>query len=121
MMNRFDELLVVELTGSVAGSYAGKLFADLGARVLKVEPPVGDRQRTEGEPLTGMGTLFAALNTSKESLALNLHSTTGAAILDRLLERADVVIESSAPAPLRPGTRNGDHPHLVRLYISPFG
>lgn len=153
-MKRFDELVIVELAGSVAGSYTGKMFADLGAQVLKVEPPVGDCQRSQGEPLEGMGTLFAALNTSKESVALDLHIPTGAAILDRLLARADLVIESSAPGSLRPITRQdlpatgtaqalslapmedrtdrgashrsrldfiSLHPHLVRLYISPFG
>jgi CoA:oxalate CoA-transferase len=146
MTRPFNELVIVELAGSVAGCYAGKLFADLGARVLKVEPAAGDPLRVEGEPLHGrMGTVFAALNTGKESVALDVHTATGRAILDRLLDRADLVIESASPGPLRPVTNptvssrrrasaetaanpggqerdtETSHPHLVKLYISPFG
>src|SRR5215204_4342213 len=120
-MKRFDELLVVELAGALAGSYAAKMFADLGARVIKIEPPAGDPQRVEGEPLRGMGTLFSAVNTSKESVALDVQTATGAALLARLLERTDLAIESSAPDPLRPLTDHSACPQLVKLFISPFG
>lgn len=120
-MKVFDQLVVVELAGSVAGSYAGKMFADLGARVVKVEPPAGDPQRAEGEPLDGMRTLFAAVNTGKQSVALDVDTTTGGSLFDRMLARSDLVIESSAPDRLRPVTSGPGHEHLVRLYISPFG
>jgi crotonobetainyl-CoA:carnitine CoA-transferase CaiB-like acyl-CoA transferase len=120
-MKPFNQLLVVELAGSVAGSHAGKMFADLGARVVKIEPSAGDPRRAEGEPLDGMGTVFAALNTGKESVALDVHTATGATSLHQLLARADLVIESSAPEPLHPVTADTNHPHLVRLFISPFG
>ena len=96
-MKSFDQLFVVELAGSVAGSYAGKLFADLGARVVKVEPPTGDPQRAEGEPLDGMGTLFAALNTGKHSVALDLPTAASAALLDRLLAQACLLYTSPSP------------------------
>jgi crotonobetainyl-CoA:carnitine CoA-transferase CaiB-like acyl-CoA transferase len=120
-MKSFDQLVVAELAGSVAGSYAGKMFADLGARVVKVEPPSGDPQRAEGELLEGMGTVFAAVNTGKESVALDVQTAAGAAQLDRLLRQADLVIESSAPNPLHPVTADAVHPQLVKLFISPFG
>ncbi len=120
-MTPFQQLLVVELAGSVAGSYAGKLFAGLGARVIKVEPPAGDPLRAEGEPLAAGGTVFAAVNTGKQSVVLEVRTATGAALLDRLLARADLVIESAAPGPLRPLTRDREHPRLVKLYLSPFG
>src|SRR5579885_868782 len=59
----FGQLTVVELAGSVAGGYAGKLFAGFGATVLLIEPPGGDPSRAIGERLDGCGTLFAWLHT----------------------------------------------------------
>ncbi len=140
-MTPFAELVVVELAGSVAGSYAGKLFADLGARVIIIEPPEGSPLRAEGEPLGTSSTAFAALNTGKQSLVLDLLTPSGASHLARLLARADIVIESAVPGPLQPVTASGDvgaagapsrrpqrgdegagaYPHLIKLYLSPFG
>ncbi|MHB8577862.1 MAG: CaiB/BaiF CoA transferase family protein, partial [Dehalococcoidia bacterium] len=107
--------------GSVAGGYAGKLFAGFWATVLLIEPPAGDPNRTDGEPLDGCGTLFAYLGAGKRSVCLDINTGTGRSVLDRLLERADVVIESSSPEPLEPITWNHGLARLVALYISPFG
>jgi crotonobetainyl-CoA:carnitine CoA-transferase CaiB-like acyl-CoA transferase len=117
----FQDLLVVEIAGSVAGGYAGKLFAGFGATVLLIEPPEGDPARAIGERLDGCGTLFAYLHTGKHSVALDLSTATGRTRFDGLLARADVVIESASPGPLQPLT--ADHPaeRLVKLYVSPFG
>jgi crotonobetainyl-CoA:carnitine CoA-transferase CaiB-like acyl-CoA transferase len=117
----FDELAIVEIAGSVAGAYAGKLFADHGARVLRLEPPGGDALQREGESWNGLGTLFAFLCTSQERFALDLASPKGCGELARLLERTDVVIESASPDPLAPITRDVALPHLVKVYVSPFG
>jgi crotonobetainyl-CoA:carnitine CoA-transferase CaiB-like acyl-CoA transferase len=121
MAKRFEELVIVELAGSVAGGYAGKLFAGFGATVLLVEPPGGAPMRALGERLDGFGTTFAYLNTGKRSLTLDLAAPAGRAALDRLLARADVVIESSSPEPLHPLTEDAAHEQLVKLYVSPFG
>ena len=126
-MRRFQDLTVIELAGDVAGAYAAKLFADLGARVLKVEPPGGDPSRQVGEtildksPAGQVSAQFAALNTGKQSMILDLSVSPGRATLSRLLESADVVIESSTPAPLYPVTAGLGHSRLVRLYVSSFG
>jgi benzylsuccinate CoA-transferase BbsE subunit len=124
----FDDLRVVELTGSVAGAWAGKLFADHGAQVLLLEPPGGEPARSAGEPARsvdehgcGTGTLFAWLNTSKRSRVVDLSAQAGRGELERLLAGADVVVESSAPDPLRPRTLELDLPQLVKTYVSPFG
>jgi crotonobetainyl-CoA:carnitine CoA-transferase CaiB-like acyl-CoA transferase len=117
----FDDLLILEIAGSIAGAYAAKLFADYGANVIKIEPPGGDPIRGESEDWGGVGTLFAYLNTSKRSLVLDLYEESGRADLSRWLERADVVIESSAPDALDPITLRHDGPQLVKSYISPFG
>jgi len=84
-MQAFRDLRVVEIAGSVAGAYAGKLFSDFGATVLKVEPPSGDPARAMGERWNGMGTLFAYLNTGKRSLVLETETDAGRSRLAGLL------------------------------------
>ncbi len=118
---RFQDLVVVEIAGSVAGGYAGKLFAGFGATVLLVEPPAGDPARAIGERLDGCGTLFAYLHTGKQSVALDLNTATDRTRLDGLLARADVVIESASPGPLQPLSADYPNQRLVKLYLSPFG
>ncbi|MEE9280534.1 MAG: CoA transferase [Myxococcota bacterium] len=120
-MRAFRDLVISEIAGSVAGAYAAKLFADYGARVLKIEPPGGDPLRLAGEDWGGVGTLFAYLNTSKRSRVLDLTGDAGRAELRQWLARSDLVIESSAPDPLEPVTLRHDDPRLVKVYISPFG
>src|SRR3954452_10592727 len=96
-MKPFSALRVVELAGADAGSYAGKLFADLGATVIKVEPPGSDPHRVDGARWDDIGTTFAYLNTSKQWLTLDLASDAGASELRALLAGTDVLIESSSP------------------------
>lgn len=91
---------------------AGRLLADLGARVVKVEEPtLGDPVRQAPPRRNGTGSLAALLLSGTESLALDLKDTDGQAVLGRLLEKADVLLES-----FRPGTlaRLGFPPALLR-------
>src|SRR5207247_2271460 len=104
-MQALDDLVVLDLTQHVAGPYATKLLADLGAEVIKVEPPWGDSARrlppfAGDQPHPERSGLFAYLNTNKRSVVLDLHSTVGKEALHRLAERADVVVESFAPGTL---------------------
>jgi crotonobetainyl-CoA:carnitine CoA-transferase CaiB-like acyl-CoA transferase len=89
---------IVELSGHVAGPYAGALLGDLGADVLKVEPPTGDTHRGRNPKHEQYGPSFRALNRNKQSLTLDLGSPEGHAIALRLLDEADVVIENFRPA-----------------------
>jgi crotonobetainyl-CoA:carnitine CoA-transferase CaiB-like acyl-CoA transferase len=90
-------LRVVELSHMVMGPSCGLIFADLGAEVIKVEPPDGDNTRR----LTGSGAgFFAAFNRNKKSLALDLKREEGRALLARLLASADVLIENFRPGAL---------------------
>lgn len=101
-----EGLKVVEIAHGIAGGYCGKLLAGMGADVLKVEPPgAGDETRAAGpfpgdEPDSEKSGLFLHLNTGKRSVTLNLHSEGGRAILERLIENADVLIESERPGQL---------------------
>ena len=120
-MRAFHQLRVIEIAGSIAGAYTGKLFADYGATVVLVEPPQGSALRRGGESWNGVGTDFVFNNTSKHSLVCDWEQPQGREQLDRLLRGADVVIESSSPDPLSPLSLNVDADQLVRCYLSPFG
>ena len=120
----FEQLRVVEIAGGYAGAFAAKQFADQGARVVRVEPPGGSPDRSEGERLPRhafgdgrIGASWAYVNTAKSIAELQPDSPE----LQRLLEHADVVIESSAPAGLRPLTAPQPDERLIRVLISPLG
>ena len=98
-----DGITVLDLTAHIAGPYATKLLADLGARVIKVERPGGDPIRGFGpwlgdEPGIERSGSHQFLNTNKESIVLDLKSAGGRDVLERLLPRADVVVTSYPPA-----------------------
>src|SRR5215217_6541192 len=90
-----DGVLVVDLTRALAGPHAGMMLGDLGARVIKVETPgTGDDTRGWGPPFVGpeddrQATYFLSCNRNKESIALDLKSDDGRAVLTELLRRAD--------------------------------
>ena len=94
---------VLDLSTGVAGPYATKLMASLGAEVVKIESPDGgDESRREGPfpddvPHPEKSALFLYLNTSKKGVTLDLGSLTGQAILKRLASQADVLVESFPP------------------------
>jgi crotonobetainyl-CoA:carnitine CoA-transferase CaiB-like acyl-CoA transferase len=96
-----DGVVVLDLTRILAGPYATMKLGDMGATVWKVERPgQGDDTRTWGPPFyEGISTYFMAVNRSKRSVTLNLKADEGKAVLAKLIERADVVIEN-----FRPGT-----------------
>ncbi|OAI39900.1 hypothetical protein AYO38_06660 [bacterium SCGC AG-212-C10] len=101
-MDALEGLTVLDLTTHIAGPYTTKLMADLGARVIKVEPPGGDISRTLGpwladEPGTERSGTYQFLNTNKESVVLDLDTADGEAALKRLIPMADMVVESFAP------------------------
>ncbi len=113
------------------GAYCGKLLGDLGADVIKVEPPGGDKTRSRGpfhknEVHPEKSLHFLYFNTSKGSITLNLEDSTGQAIFKRLVEKADVVVESFPVGYLGslglgyPALRK-INPRLVMSSITPFG
>jgi crotonobetainyl-CoA:carnitine CoA-transferase CaiB-like acyl-CoA transferase len=102
-MDALEGVTVVDLTSHIAGPYATKLLADLGARVIKVERPGGDPSRALGpflndEPGPERSATYQFLNTNKESVVVDLKQPEGQRVLHRLIERADLVVESYPPA-----------------------
>jgi crotonobetainyl-CoA:carnitine CoA-transferase CaiB-like acyl-CoA transferase len=86
---------VVDLTAMVMGPYCTQIMADLGADVIKVEPPGGDQTRfISVGPAQGMSGVFVNVNRGKRSILLDLRSDEGKKTLRRLIERADVFIHS---------------------------
>jgi crotonobetainyl-CoA:carnitine CoA-transferase CaiB-like acyl-CoA transferase len=86
---------VIDLTSMVFGPYATQIMADMGADVIKVEPPGGDATRyISVAPTPGMSGVFVNVNRGKRSIVLDLQSDDGKAALRALLEQADVFIHS---------------------------
>ncbi|HEY5071177.1 MAG TPA: CoA transferase [Caulobacteraceae bacterium] len=90
---------VIDLTQFVLGPYATQTLGDLGADVIKIEEPSGDRQRRSGKAPNSptMGPLYVALNRNKRSVALDLKTEPGRRALRRLVARADVFIHNMRP------------------------
>jgi len=118
---------ILDLTHVLAGPFAATQLQDFGARVIKVERPVtGDDTRAFPPFVQGQSAYFAALNHGKQSIALDLKSADDRAIFDRLLARADVILEN-----FRPGTMerlgygwpdlHKRHPRLIYGAVSGFG
>ncbi|GAB4490697.1 MAG: CaiB/BaiF CoA-transferase family protein [Anaerolineales bacterium] len=93
-LRTLTSLRVLELTHAVLGPACGLVLADLGAQVIRIEPPSGDPTRA----LKGFGTgYYPFFNRNKQSLALNIKTEAGRQVLFRLLEKTDVLIENFAP------------------------
>jgi crotonobetainyl-CoA:carnitine CoA-transferase CaiB-like acyl-CoA transferase len=119
---------VVDLSTSYAGPTGTMYLADMGADVIKVERPGhGDDARAWGPPFRGADSAwFHSANRGKRSIAINLRGDGGRRVLDRLLEKADVLVENFNPAKLAsldlaPEAVRDRHPHLVYCAISGFG
>ena len=105
MPGALDGLLVVEVGDFFSAAYCSKLLADLGADVIKVEPPSGDRARRYGPfrddiPDLEASGMFIYLNTNKQGMVLDLANEDAREILDGLLRQADVLVENLEPADL---------------------
>jgi crotonobetainyl-CoA:carnitine CoA-transferase CaiB-like acyl-CoA transferase len=125
-----ESLRVVDLSRVLAGPFATMLLADLGADVVKVEPPEGDETRAWGPPWWGdpderRSAYFAAVNRNKRSAVLDLRVDDGRATLDRLLERADLLVHNYRPRTAGRLGLDADvlaarHPHLVVASVGGF-
>jgi crotonobetainyl-CoA:carnitine CoA-transferase CaiB-like acyl-CoA transferase len=118
---------VVDFTRILAGPYCTMLLGDLGAEVLKIEPPKGDDSRYWGPPFVdGESAYFLAVNRNKKSLTLDLKTPEAAEIALRLLDGADVLIENFRPGAMdRLGlgydSLHARNPRLVYCSISGYG
>ena len=121
-----EGLLVLTLEQAVAAPFLSCKLADAGARVIKVERPEGDFARGYDDYARGMSSYFVWLNRGKESLVADIKDPGDAALLHRILARADVFIQNLAPgAAQRAGfgsaALRARHPRLITVDISGYG
>jgi itaconate CoA-transferase len=118
---------VVTLEHAISAPMCSRTLGDLGARVIKVEHPVGgDFARDYDTVVNGMGAHFVWVNRGKESVTLDLKSADGMALLHRLLARADVLVSNLSPGAtaklgLAPADLATRHPHLIAAEIDGYG
>jgi crotonobetainyl-CoA:carnitine CoA-transferase CaiB-like acyl-CoA transferase len=126
------DLRVLDLSQEVAGPFCTKLLAGLGAEVIKVEPPgTGDAARQVGPfihkpPDAEQSATFLYLNTGKKGLTLDITTQTGAAILQRLAQACDILVESFAPGYLDQlglgyAALELRNPGVIYTSVTPFG
>ena len=127
-MPPLDGITVLDLTRVLSGPYCTMLLADMGARVIKVEQPgKGDDTRAWGPPfLEGESAYFMSINRNKESVTLDFKHPDGRAVLDRLIQKADVLVENFRPGTLAKlgldyQSLSSQYPRLVYCSISGFG
>ena len=127
MHSPLEGLRVIDLTQAMAGPMASMLLGDLGAEIIKVEPPSGDQTRSWAPPyINGMSAYFLSANRNKRSIVLDLKSEGGKEVLGRLVRTADVLIEN-----FRPGTLaklgfdyeavRGINPEIIYCSLSGYG
>jgi crotonobetainyl-CoA:carnitine CoA-transferase CaiB-like acyl-CoA transferase len=127
-MPPLDGITVLDLTRVLSGPYCTMLLADMGARVIKVEQPGrGDDTRAWGPPfLAGESAYFLSINRNKESVTLDFKHADGRALLGRLVERADVMVENFRPGTLAKlgldyRSLAAAYPRLIYASVSGFG
>ncbi len=121
-----DGVRVLDISQIVAGPACGRLLADLGAEVIKIESPVGDLARTVPPSIEGVGALYAQFNAGKRHVCIDIRAPEGAELAASLADRCDVLLENFRPGALsgrglgydRLAARN---PRLIYLSISGFG
>jgi CoA:oxalate CoA-transferase len=117
---------VLDFTTIVSGPYCTRLLADLGAEVIKIEPPEGDFIRAQPPIRSGKSAYFAHLNCGKKSLAIDLRQAGASELIRELAAKSEVVVENSRPGVMRRlgldyATLARVNPRLVYCSISGFG
>ncbi|MFE7422130.1 CaiB/BaiF CoA transferase family protein [Rhodococcus sp. NPDC057529] len=122
-----EGITVVSVEQAVAAPFATRQLADLGARVIKIErPDTGDFARRYDETVNGESSYFVWLNRSKESVTLDLKSSAGREILEKLLATADVFVQNLAPGAaarmnLDATSLQERYPSLIPCDVSGYG
>ena len=125
MAGALDGLLVVALEQAVAAPLCSCRLADAGARVIKIERPEGDFARFYDHAAAGQSSYFVWLNRGKQSVALDIKVAADAALLHRMIARADVFIQNLAPgaaarAGVDPAELCARYPRLIVCSISGY-
>jgi CoA:oxalate CoA-transferase len=119
-------LIVLDLTRVLAGPYCSMILSDLGARIIKVEPPQGDDSREFSPFIKDQSAYFASLNREKESIKINLKNDKDKIIFDALLQKSDILLENYKPGTMKKlgygyKTLSKKYPNLIYASCSGFG
>jgi CoA:oxalate CoA-transferase len=117
---------VLDLSRVLAGPYVGRMLADLGADVVKVEPPEGDVTRKWGKQIAGLSGYYTQQNVGKRNICIDLRAQGGAELVAKLADQADVLVENFRPGVmdkfgLSYAALSARNPRLVMLSVSGFG
>src|SRR5712691_5524275 len=123
-----DDLFVLDLSRILSGPFCTMMLGDMGATVVKVEPPPrGDDTRLWGPPfVNGISSYFLSINRNKRSIGLNLKSPEGKDVLWKLIDRADVLVENFRPGVLEKlgfgyDAVSSRNPRIIYASISGYG
>ena len=121
-----EGIRVLDVTQVMAGPFCAMQLCDMGADVIKIEPPGGDSTRRMAGASGTDSPGFNAVNRGKRGIVLDLRTTTGQTVFRRLLRRADIVIENYRPGVMRSfgldyASLAGDYPALIYASISGYG
>jgi crotonobetainyl-CoA:carnitine CoA-transferase CaiB-like acyl-CoA transferase len=118
--------VVLDATQVMAGPYCAMLLADMGARVIKVEPPAGDSTRSMAGARGSDSAAFNAVNRGKQGIVLDLNHDKGRSVFKRLARGADILIENYRPGVMQRlgldfAALHADNPKLIYASISGHG
>ncbi len=121
-----EDLKVLHFSRVLAGPFAGRLLADLGADVVKIEPPEGDITRYWGKDIAGLSGYFHQQNAGKRNLCVDLTAKGAVDLINKLVGQADILIENYRPDVMpRLGIGYEQlanvNPAIIILSISGFG
>src|SRR5688572_14380321 len=97
MTKPLEGVRVLDLTRVLSGPHAGRTLADLGAEVIKIEPPDGDVSRFSFPRVNGLATYYIQQNVGKRNVSLDMTSAEGVEVVLSLAERSDVLLENFRP------------------------
>ena len=122
----FDGLRVLDFSTTIAGPHCTRMLADMGAEVIKIESAEGETMRTRPPLRNGCSTAFCQLNVGKKSLVLDLKSPAAIQIVQRLVSKADILVENFRPGVMRRlkldyGSLRERNPKLIYCSISGYG
>ena len=123
----FNGLQVLEFTHWLSAPYCGNILSDLGAEVIKIEPPTGDQVRNTGSYFEkGESYLYIAYNHGKKGLAVDLKKDSGLQVVQKLIKESDVIIENYRPGVMEKLGLGYEqvkeiNPKIIYLSISAFG
>jgi CoA:oxalate CoA-transferase len=122
----FQGLRVLDFSTTIAGPHCSRMLADMGAEVIKIEPPDGETMRSRPPLRNNFSSVFGQLNAGKKSLVLDLKSPQAIEVIRRLVPSADILVENYRPGVMRRlkldyGVLAGLNPGLIYCSISGYG